>query len=83
MYLLDTNVFITAKNTYYGTDFFAGFWNWIEQEYPATGLRSTAAVRQELEAQEDSLTAWARRMPDEFWLDETESDIPSLRKIAA
>jgi Domain of unknown function (DUF4411) len=82
MYLLDTNVFITAKNTYYGTDFAPGFWDWISQDFAANELRSTAAVYDELLAQDDELTAWARRMPDEFWLDETDEDVPSLREIA-
>lgn len=83
MYLLDTNVFITAKNKYYGTDFVPGFWDWIEQDFTNNGLRSIDAVRQELVAQEDSLSAWTQRMPDSFWLDETDTDIPSLRTIAA
>lgn len=83
MYLLDTNVFITAKNTYYGTDFAPGFWDWIAEEYLVRDLRSIRAVRDELLAQEDALTAWARRMPDDFWLDEVESDVPSLRAVAA
>ncbi len=83
MYLLDTNVFITAKNTYYGTDFAPGFWDWITEEYGVNDLRSIAAVRDELLAQEDALTEWARRMPDDFWLDEVDSDVPSLRAVAA
>ena len=82
MYLLDTNVFITAKNTYYGTDFAPGFWDWITMEFAANELRSIAAVRHELLEQEDELTDWARRMPDDFWLNEADADVPSLRAIA-
>ena len=83
MYLLDANVFITAKNFYYGTDFAPGFWEWIEAEYTANDLRSIPAVRDELLAQDDELTAWARRMPSDFWRQEVDADIPSLRTIAA
>jgi hypothetical protein len=83
VYLLDTNVFIAAKNTYYGTDFVPGFWDWIAHEHPANGLRSTAAVRDELLAQEDALTLWAHEMPEDFWLEEGDADVPSLRAIAA
>lgn len=28
-YLLDANVFIEAKNAYYGFDFCPGFWEWL------------------------------------------------------
>lgn len=28
-YLLDANVFIEAKNRYYGFDFCPAFWNWL------------------------------------------------------
>lgn len=83
MFLLDTNVFITAKNAYYGTDFAPGFWEWIAEDYSANDLRSIAAIRDELLVQEDTLTAWARRMPEDFWLDEEDADVPSLRTIAA
>ena len=83
MFLLDANVFITAKNNYYGTDFAPGFWEWIAEEYAVNDLRSITAVRDELFAQEDALTAWARRMPEDFWLEEFDSDVPSLRAVAA
>ncbi len=68
MFLLDANVFITAKNTYYGTDFAPGFWEWLAAEYRVVGIRSVTAVRDELLAQEDELSDWARRLPDDFWL---------------
>ena len=83
MFLLDANIFITAKNNYYGTDFAPGFWGWIAEEYTVNDLRSIAAVRDELLAQEDALTVWARRMPEDFWLEEVDTDVPSLRAIAA
>ncbi|MCC6270439.1 MAG: DUF4411 family protein [Microbacteriaceae bacterium] len=83
MYLLDANVFITAKNNYYGVDFVPGFWEWIAEEYLVNDLRSIAAVRDELLAQEDALTAWAREMPQDFWLEELETDVSSLRAIAS
>lgn len=30
-YLLDTNVFIAAKNLHYGFDICPGFWSWLDQ----------------------------------------------------
>ncbi|ASC73377.1 hypothetical protein XM38_043420 [Halomicronema hongdechloris C2206] len=34
-YLLDTNIFIQAKNDYYGFDLCPGFWAWLEQQNEA------------------------------------------------
>ena len=31
-YLLDSNVFIQAKNLHYGMDFCPGFWDWLVQK---------------------------------------------------
>ena len=83
MYLLDANIFITAKNNYYGVDVAPGFWEWIAEDYLVNDLRSIAAVRDELLAQDDDLTAWARRLPQDFWLEELDTDVPSLRAIAS
>ncbi|MHB9004007.1 MAG: DUF4411 family protein [Coriobacteriia bacterium] len=82
MFLLDANVFITAKNTYYGTDFAPGFWNWIAEEHDVIGLGSVVAVREELLAQEDALSDWTRSLPDGFWLEEAGADVVALRDIA-
>ena len=30
-YLLDSNVFITAKYKYYGFDYYLGLWRWVEE----------------------------------------------------
>lgn len=82
MYLLDTNVFIRAKNEYYGLDFAPGFWDWTAEEYVANDLRSISAVHDELVAKKDDLSAWVSRLPADFWLDETDDDVSSLRTVA-
>lgn len=82
MYLLDTNVFIRAKNEYYGLDFAPGFWHWIAEDYQANGLRSISAVRDELVAKKDDLSTWVSRLPTDFWLEETDDDVISLRTVA-
>ena len=33
-YLLDSNVFIQAKNLHYGFDFVPAFWDWLLQAEP-------------------------------------------------
>ncbi len=46
-------------------------------------VRSITPVRDELLAQKDDLTAWAQRLPDDFWLEEADNDIAALRTVAA
>lgn len=31
-YLLDANIFIEAKNRYYGLDFCPAFWEWLQEK---------------------------------------------------
>lgn len=58
-YLLDANVFIEAKKRYYGFDICPGFWAYLEREMAAGSVRSLDAVKRELVAQADELSAWA------------------------
>ncbi|MGH9014401.1 MAG: DUF4411 family protein [Acidimicrobiia bacterium] len=67
-YLLDANVFIEAKNTYYGFDFCPGFWEWISAAHDDGRVFSIEKVGDELLALEDELAVWARRRPDGFFL---------------
>lgn len=59
-YLLDTNVFITAKNSFYGFDFCPAFWSWLDQAAEAGVVRSVERVHDELIERGDDLSAWAR-----------------------
>ena len=36
-YLLDANVFISAKNLHYGLDFCPAFWDWLVANNPKSG----------------------------------------------
>jgi hypothetical protein len=47
-YLLDANVFIEAKNGYYGFDFAPAFWDWLDHEHSNGNLFSIEKVRDEL-----------------------------------
>ena len=69
MYLLDTNVFISAKNFYYGFDFHPGFWDWLTHANREGRVFSTKKVYDEICRQEDHLTGWARDHKDELFLD--------------
>ena len=56
--LLDANVFITAKNTYYDFDLVPAFWTWLEGQAAAGTLASTDLVYRELRAGGDDLADW-------------------------
>lgn len=56
--LLDANVFITAKNTYYGFDLVPAFWTWLENRAAEGELASTELVYQELKDGGDELATW-------------------------
>jgi hypothetical protein len=58
--LLDANVFIEAKNRYYGFDICPGFWNWMDGVFD-NGVNTIDRVWTELIAdKEDELSKWAR-----------------------
>ena len=59
-YLLDANVFISAKNSHYGFDLCPGFWDWLEQANEAGQIFSVEAVYNEILVGDDDLAEWAR-----------------------
>ncbi len=60
MRVLDANVFITAKNTYYGLDLVPAFWSWLEQQAAANEIASTDLVYEELRGGNDELADWVK-----------------------
>lgn len=60
-YWLDTNVFITPKNTFYAFDFAPGYWTFIEQQGEQGVLAASMMVYDELAGdQNDELSEWVR-----------------------
>ena len=59
-YLLDSDVFIRAKNDHYGFDFCPAFWNWLELANAAGVVYSVEAVYGELAPHGDSLADWVK-----------------------
>ena len=59
LYLLDTNVFIQAKNLHYGLDFCPAFWDWMVEQNGRSCVHSVEKVGDELAAGADELTDWA------------------------
>ncbi|CEI30137.1 DUF4411 family protein [Propionibacterium freudenreichii] len=78
MFLLDSNVFIDAKNRYYSFDVVPGFWEWLDQAFLGSVLCSIDAVREELLAGSDELSDWARTRKAFF----REIDQPTVRHFA-
>lgn len=60
-YLLDTNVFISAKNLHYGLDFCPAFWDWLIGAGNSGSVFSIDKVADEIEAGGDELSDWAKQ----------------------
>jgi hypothetical protein len=82
-YLLDTNVFIEAKNLYYGMDFCAAFWDWLTRENGAGKIYSVEKVGDELQAGTDELSAWAAAQGERLFLRPNAEVIASFTAISA
>ncbi|MBR5079017.1 MAG: DUF4411 family protein [Victivallales bacterium] len=64
-YLLDTNVFIDAAETYYASDICPSFWRWLPHEEK---VRSIKEVKDELLKGNDSLSRWIKaELPNDFF----------------
>lgn len=83
MYLLDSNVFIEAKNRYYPFDVVPGFWDWIEAAQQTSSVYIIEAVRDELVDANDDLSTWIKAMPAPFILPSTGISIDILRSLSA
>jgi len=82
-YLLDANVFIQAKNLYYGLDFCPAFWDWLVAGNTAKRVFSIEKVGDEIEAGADELSAWAAGRGQEFSLKPVPAILPALASVSA
>lgn len=67
-YLLDANVFIQAKNLYYGLDFCPAFWEWLIVNNKNKKVFSIEKVGDEITAGTDELSQWAAQRGKYFFL---------------
>lgn len=81
-YLLDTNVFIQAKNREYGFDFCPGFWDWIDTANADGRVFSIDSVRDELIGGSDDLADWAKTRHAEFFLTPDSGVVDALRELS-
>ena len=77
-YILDSDVLITAKNSYYGFEFCSGFWESLLGEYKHGRVFSISRVRGELLSgtKSDNLVQWiSGQVPSTFFLDVDEDQV--------
>ena len=67
MYLLDANVFIEAKNRYYGFDIVPAFWDWMDLVTAVNAVTITP-VRDELLNGADELSDWMKARKNDVWI---------------
>lgn len=83
-YLLDTNIFIDAKNRYYHPKVCQGFWDWLVRTNGEQKVYSIERVFDELtEDSEDEVAAWAQGQGGAFFLPVGEDTLPALQEVAA
>ena len=79
-YLLDSDVFIRAKNDHYGFDFCPAFWDWLERASSNGTVSSVDAVYQELIGGDDALARWVKDHRSMF-LPVTADELPHIAGI--
>ena len=82
-YLLDANVFISAKNLHYGLDFCPAFWDWLIASHASGAVFSVEKVADEIQGGADELSSWAAGLPPSFFLSPDPATIPSLGAVSA
>lgn len=78
VYIVDSDVFITAKNRYYAFDICPGFWASVLHHCNGGALRSIDKVRQELllGRPDEDLVQWVKKdVPAGFFLESAEQDV--------
>ena len=82
VYLLDTNVFIQAKNLHYGFDFCPAFWDWLVVQNDKGKVASIEKVADELHAGDDELAEWVAARGDDFFLSPNDAVMPALGTVS-
>lgn len=74
--LLDANVFIEAKNSYYQFRSFPGIWDWLDKEQALGHHASVEPIYDELERGRDELADWVKDRDNPGWFLPV-SDVPT------
>lgn len=80
VYLIDSDVFIQAKNLHYGMDFCPAFWDWLKDRNKAGTVLSIEKIGDELEAGNDELADWANAQGSAFFRKPDTLSLPRLAR---
>lgn len=78
IYLVDSGVFITAKNLYYQMNRVPEFWDWLEFQSEAGKIKVPTEIYEEIVSGKDDLAEWARGRKENLIIDEDVSDINTV-----
>jgi hypothetical protein len=81
-YLVDSDVFIQAKNLHYGLDFCPAFWEWLIAQNRAKRVFSIEKVGDEILAGADELATWAGDRGAGFFLRPDAPVLPALANVS-
>ncbi|WP_145484612.1 DUF4411 family protein [Yersinia aldovae] len=59
-YIIDSNIFIEAQNTYYCLDVCPGFWEFLSQRFESGELISIKNVYDEISHKDDAIYEWVK-----------------------
>jgi hypothetical protein len=82
-YLIDTDVFIQAKNLHYGLDFCPAFWDWLIDQNKKGIVFSIEKVGDEIAAGADELSVWADQRGPDFFLKPDAAMLPALGAVSS
>ncbi len=75
MYLIDSNIFIEAKNRYYAFDLAPSFWHFMDNAFAGSDVRSIIMVYNELVNGNDKLADWVKcRKSSTVFLEVSDTD---------
>jgi hypothetical protein len=81
-YLLDSNVFMSAKQLHYGFDFCPAFWDWLIRMHQAGKVFSIEKVAGEIQALDDELSEWAAKLDPGFIRSPDQQTVPALAEVS-
>jgi hypothetical protein len=82
MYLIDSDVFIDAKNRHYAFDIVPAFWDWLSSAHQTGRVFTVERVAQEVLAGADELATWMAAQPPSFALRPTPGDQTALQTVS-
>lgn len=82
MYVLDSDVFINAKNRHYGFDIVPAFWEWLDQAHADGRVFTVTACADEVMAVADELADWMSTRRASMALAPAANDASSLQVVS-